>query len=736
MACAGAITSIVMTAVGSFIANGGLSEVFGSAPIGAAADGAGGFAAAAGTDVVQVVVPGAEAVVSMGSAQTTITAAQSLGSTSWYSELTNTLGAMKDSFIEFTGGMREAWNTMTTAPVAAGNEVFMQTVGTYGPATATFLKTVTETTFSTAINQGISWAGQTLGGTGNLIAGTLTGDPKVLGSLFSSADGYARTANSFINAAENAGNWLNKTYTSMENTITAGVDGVSKWFEGLGDDISKLGNTISWENLANLGSPGQLVANLENSGTLGPLYDRLGNIKVDPRTAQQLGVSVSNALLGRGELRLRDLGVDLNQIARQGANLPPGIQKEIYTQLTELTPGEVSQVKGILNNTQIAVQRGQDLLNPQKLFSSSASTLTTPIRTGSVGFRGIYTESGSVNPELNDLGDDLKGIIPDDLAVANAALSRSLQQVKGISTSGTQALATSISQLENLRDLPQIAGQEQYVTQGVIDYWKNYYGISSTDIPLATGANGQYVISDIIGFAAGYNTSLPLTDNVTLSENLVTNGAFDEFTKSQGIYETIQAFTIGTFGPVESMPGAADWTVTIPVGWAAAGTYGPFATDVEAFEDAWLNGIVPFTVLANVDIYNNFEDAKTVYSNDLTWQNQLGRETLNRERMSFNINEIKPSDQTAMSFGQSLPTYGTSTEFGGPAMWLERVTNAASLGGQSVIAAMREGRNQRRLDDAGLQSDTSVPTESPQYPGVLVPNTLTKEEANALVIRT
>jgi hypothetical protein len=625
--------------------------------------------------------------------------------------------------------------------VAAGNEVFMQTVGTYGKATASFLQSVTEGAYRTAINMAVTTAGQTLGGSASLVAGTLVGDPKALGSIFNAADAYAQTANSFINAAENAGNWLNKTFTSMENTITAGVNGVSSWFEGLGDDISKLGNTISWENLANLGSPGQLIANLENSGTLGPLYDKLGNIQIDPRTAQQLGVNITNALLNRGELRLRDLGIDLNQIARQGASLPAGIQKEIYTTLTTLTPTEVSQVKGILGNTQIAVQKGQDLLNPQKLFASSSSTLTTPIRTGSVGFRGIYTADGAVNPELDDLGENLKGIIPDDLAVTNAALGRSLQQIKGISQSGTDVLAANISQLENLRDLPLVADQSQYVTPGVIDFWKDYYGLySTTDLPLTTGNNGQYVLSDIIGWVAGYNSSLPLSENVTLSQSLVSQGAFDEFTQGQGIYETIQEFAAGTFGPVnvavDPMVDPPEWEVEIPAGWAAAGTYGPFSTSLEAFEDAWINGIVPFTVLANVDIVSNYPEGKAVFDNDTTWQNQYGREVLNRQRIDLIPENIVPTDQIAISFGQSLPNYGTNTEFGGPAMWLERVANASSLGGQAMIAAMREGRNQKRLSDAGLQADTAIPTEAPEYPGVLVPNTLTKQESDALVIRS
>jgi hypothetical protein len=69
-------------------------------------------------------------------------------------------------------------------------------------------------------------------------------------------------------------------------------------------------------------------------------------------------------------------------------------------------------------------------------------------------------------------------------------------------------------------------------------------------------------------------------------------------------------------------------------------------------------------------------------------------------------------------------------------MWLERVANFDNLGGQALVAAMREGRNQQRLDESGIKTDTALATEQPQFPGTLVPNTLTKQEADALVIRS
>jgi hypothetical protein len=740
MACSGAITSIVMTAAGSFIANGGLSEVFGSAPISSEL--------ASGSFNFSTTIFGDS---SFSSLSDTVAGAVGTTNTSWFGELSTTLGSMKESVIEFTAPMRDAWNTISTAPVAAGNEVFLSTVGTYGPKTAQFLSTVSTTAFNTALQQGITWAGQTIGGSGTLVASTLIGDPKKLGSIFSAAQSYTDTSNGYINAAKNGQNYLEKTFTSLDNTITAGITGVSNWADGLGDDIANLGETISWENLKNLGSPGQLMANLENTGNLGPMYEKLGNITVDTKTAQELGyraiTSAYSVATGARDnirltdvVRLSDLGVDLNTIARQGANLPPTLQKEIYNTLGTLTSTEVSQVKSLLNNTQQAVTQGQDLLNPQKLFNKSFTTLTTPIRTASVGFRAIYeNNTGSVNPELEFLGDDLKGIVPDDIAVTNGALSRSFLQIKGIQDTSTDRLAEAVTSMENLKDLPDLQTQQQYVTPGVIEFWENFYG-SDYDIQLNTGNNNSMVLCDIIGWAGGYNSGKPINDNNPLYDNLEAQGAFDEFTQNQGIYETIQEFTLGTFGPVNVAPDPMvdppEWEVEIPAGWAAAGVYGPFATSIEAFEDAWLNGIIPYTALANVDIYNNYSPAQTVYNNEITWQDQLGREYLNRQRMDLNVQDIQPSNNVAMSFAESLSTYGTQTYFGGPAMWLERVSNLNSLGGQSVIAAMREGRNAKRLSSAGLQQDGPINTEGLQYPGELAPNQYDEQEANDLVIRT
>jgi hypothetical protein len=740
MACAGALTSIIMTAVGAYLANGGAESIFGKAPVSSAATAAP-ITDAVTSGVTTIGSNGVPIVTSMGTAQGTVAATAATTSQTWYQSLTTTLGEMKDAVIEFTAPMREAWNTMSNAPVAAGNEVFMQTVGTYGKANALFLQSVTEGAFRTAIGASLQFAGQALGGTGDLVAGVITGDPKKLGTIFSAAQSYASIANQFINAAEQGAEYLDKTFTNLDNTITAGVDGVSKWFEGLGDDIAEWGNTVSWDNLANLGSPGQLLANLEFSGTLGPLYDKLADITISEETAQQLGFNILTAgyrnITGQQDgFTLRDLGVDLNTLAREGANLPPEIQKQIYEKLGELNPTEVAQVKSILGNTQNAVRSGQDLLDPKKLLARSYTTVTTPVRTASVGFRAIYeNDTGSVNPQLNNLGENLKGIIPDDLAIANAALARSLGQIKGIQGTGTDRFSDAVKNLETLKDLPLLQNQTTYLDPAVAEWWRQQYN-EDYGIKLGTGNLDTILLSDTIGYIAGYNSQKPLEENAPLLQQLNDEGAFDAFTQTNGIYDTIQGYSQGLFGPTEDPMSPGDWYITITAGYFEAGTYGPYTSAEEAFEDVWVETLIPAIVLENVSIMQNYQKAQTVYNNEIIWQDQIGREHLNRARIDLDALTVPPSNTTAINFGQSLPEIGKDTSFGGPAMFMERVVDFTTLGGQATIAAMREGRNLQRIADAGVQQDAPINTEGLEAPGDLVPSTYTESEANALVIRS
>lgn len=719
MACSGALTSLVLTAAGSYITNGGASSIFGSAPI-------------SGTGIG---IPNGLSTLS--------SSISSISSQSWFGDLQSTLGSMGNSVIGFTDSMKGSWANL----VGSGGNLFYDAIGSFGPSTSNLFSTVVGNTFTTALNTGTDWARSSLGGNiGGALTSGITGDPKIFGSIMSTASSFVGSSNQFINAATNGNFSLGSTFTSMNNAITGSFDGVSKWASGLGDDISKLGTTVDWSNLSNLGSPGQLIQNISNSagGVIGPLADKISStVSLDVNTAKQLGANlVKTVASGNNTFSLNDVGLNVNSLAVIGSNLPSTVQSQIYKALGDLTPTEVTQVKSVLNNTQSAVVGGQDLLNPQKLLNKSFMTLTTPLRTGSVGFRAIYeNESGSVNPEVDALGENLKGILPDDQAAANGALSRSLLQVSGISNSSTDVLADTVANLESLKDLPLIENQTEYVPEDVAQYWKDYYG-TQDGIQLATGTDGQYKLSDVIGFSAGINSSEQLSTNAQLFQQLQDNGAFDILTNDDGsssantgIYYVIQYFCDGTYGPTENPPLSGNFEVVIPAGVWGEGTY-TGSTATEAFEDAWNNGICPAMVTVMETIYNDNVEAQEATANSDTWTTQLGREYLNRQKMDFDATTVQAQDTTAISLAQNLHVYGQDTADGGAAEILERIVDTSTLGGQATIAAMREGRNLARLAEAQVGVSTPINTDGITEPATLSSGQYTEAEANAQVIRS
>jgi len=48
---------------------------------------------------------------------------------------------------------------------------------------------------------------------------------------------------------------------------------------------------------------------------------------------------------------------------------------------------------------------------------------------------------------------------------------------------------------------------------------------------------------------------------------------------------------------------------------------------------------------------------------------------------------------------------------GGASWFLESVASTSTLGGQAIVATMREARNQGRLQNAGIQTDIIVSSE-------------------------
>lgn len=712
MACKGSLTGSMLTAAGSFITNGSLPEVFGDSPL----------SSLAGVPVeVTDAITGETLSPTLN---TLVSSINDISSQDWFSDLGNTLTTMGGA--GFTDAMTEAWNSI---PNLADSGALTDAIGAFTGSANSILTEVTAG-LNDSLNFATDWASKTLGGTGSLVDGVLAGDPKKFGTILSTANGFVANANEMINGATNS-NFLGSTFTDLNNVVSGGLSGVNLNFGGFGEEIAKLGGTINLSNLDALGSPGEMLKNMSTQGTLGPMYDKLAAITVDPRVASQLGVNLVQ--VPSSSVSLGSLGLDLNTIAQQGANLPASIQEQVFREFENLNTIELAQVKNILNNTQEKIESGADLFDPTKLFPESFTTLTAPLKTASVGFRAIYVDdSGSVNQEFDRLGNSLSGIIPDNLAVANGALARSLGQIKNIAQSTPASLGTATQELETLKDLPLLENQDVYVPQAVQDYWTETYTVdTATNIELGTGTNGQLRLSDVIGFVAGYNSAAPLKQNATLLKQLQDNGDLDIFTQSQGVYDTIQRFCNGDFGPTNVPP----WTVTIPGGYVGAGTY-TGASSVEARENAWVNGIVP-AVRIIISSFSTNETAQIVVRNSTRWNQQLAREYLNQQKAdNADLTAVQASDDVAINLATSLPELGLDTAEGGSAELLERIVNFNSVGGQSVIGAMRQGRNQARLSAANIQDDAPIDTVGVTTQGTLLSGQYTASEAQSQIIKS
>lgn len=720
MSCGGGLTGLVMTAAGGMVTNGTLADTFGAAP----------FSSLAGAPLSL-----SDSLTGLTNfAPTLSTMVTGLAAISGAGAPLAGMGPMLSAIGSsgFTGNMLSAFNAIPT-DLGVGGGLFDAVAG-FAPSVNGLLTEVTggAGVLNDALKYAGDWSAQTLGGTFAGIGGEVLGAADKFGTILNTASSYVTSANQMINAATNS-TTIGSTFTGLNNIVSGSLAGVNLDFGGFGEEIAKLGNTVNLNNINNLGNPGQLLSNMAGQGTLGPLYSKLGNISIDSATIASLGGIASEA-----QTTLSRAGIDLNTFAQQGANLPVNVQKEIYNTLDTLDSTEVAQVKSILGNSQDLISKGTDLLDPKKLFPNSFETFTAPLRTASVGFRSIYeNETGSVNSQFDDLGEKLKGIVPDDVAVANGALSRSLGQVKNISQTNTADLGTALSSLETLKDLDLLENQDTYVTEGVRNYWIENFGVdSNTGVTLATGNAGQLKLSDVIGFAAGFNSAAPITKNSQLLEEMNTAGELTAITGSQGIYDTVNKFCAGDFGPegVGSEP-YTEYEVVITAGYVGAGTY-TGDTSTEAYENAWINGIVPAikTILAS---YTSNTRAQEIMTNSERWNQQLAREYLNQSKIdNADLTAVRASEDVAINLALNLPNLGNDTAEGGAAEILERVVDFSSLGGQATIAAMREGRNLQRLADANIQQDAPIDTTGIQDPGNFVTSTYTAQQAKDQLIKS
>lgn len=496
------------------------------------------------------------------------------------------------------------------------------------------------------------------------------------------ADSYVIVTNQLINSAVNANDSSAvATYTTQDNTVTGGLSQVTLAFEAFGQDLAALGSAIDLENLNNLGSPQALLKQIYS---------------------QTYGSAELNTALNA-------VGIDQAIINNIGTITMTDVQqKAAFDVMTKITGSALAQILILLRVTTKDLTNLSELLNPVKMFPNSFNTLTAPT---TQGLRGIYiNSSGAVNSNLETIlpssvlvplqgrntqntYSQLRKIIPPDWALANKALQAGLEQVTAIFNSTLPALSTAVVGLESNKGLNLINALTSPLPASV----SNFY---STTYATGTGTNGTLLLADVIGTAGGWvvNGELPAATSVITTLNSA--GQLSTLTSgTNGVFTVMQNAINGVYGLAP---------VTIPMGLPGVGTYDDIDLAFTGPGNVSGIGLIPaaYSLIGTIVANNtaNVTIANAAWSNiaaQITLQNQLQSQA----GIDF-ANLVVGSVPNGLV--SSLSSYGLDTTEGGSAWFFESVANVSTLGGQAIIATMREARNQELLQNAGVGTNIIV----------------------------
>jgi hypothetical protein len=308
----------------------------------------------------------------------------------------------------------------------------------------------------------------------------------------------------------------------------------------------------------------------------------------------------------------------------------------------------------------------------------------------------------------------LSKIIPPDQALACKAMSVSLQQVKNIDTLSLPQLAAAFVNTVTTKDLDQINALTTAVPPDVAQFYTDYYATG-------TGTGNTLVLTDLLGAAVGVTYIDQLNNVVTTINSLNSLGALANLTT---IYTRMENTVNGVYGNAVTGP------VVIPAGYGN-GTY----TNADV---AFSTALISNAVVEIGNIVTAYPTQTTSLNTEFdTMAQKIISETDNLTLATIDIAELTTDDRSpVMSFVESLPEYGVNKEENGPTWFLEQVADLTTLGGQAIVACLREGQNLAILNNVGIGVDTNIPSEpsSPSPVANLIPATYTESQAANLVV--
>jgi hypothetical protein len=177
---------------------------------------------------------------------------------------------------------------------------------------------------------------------------------------FLNLDGFISQSNRAIMTLRNSINFLDGTYSNMNDLISADVTGVSLSTQAFGQDLINLGKAIDLSSINTFGLPSSLLQCLYNNNAL----------------TEALVLSLLAAGLSNDEV---------NQISKKEITATKLQEQKIYGAFLVIVGNNLKNILKILGCKTRNIFRLSDLVNVQKMFPISYTSLTVPIYNTSPG---------------------------------------------------------------------------------------------------------------------------------------------------------------------------------------------------------------------------------------------------------------------------------------------------------------------------------------------------------------
>ena len=497
--------------------------------------------------------------------------------------------------------------------------------------------------------------------------------------------GYVSTMNQYINSAVNGSELSVQTFSSMDALMSGNITAVNKFTQEFGQDLLNTGKVYSFDDLSKLGTPQSLLTTLASTNMLTTISTEM---QVQDLDAQQIQDAIND---------------------NPDSEMRATIQKRSYDVFTTVTGKKLSDILIVLGVKTENITALSDLLDITKMFPNSYTTMTS-LNSGAL--ENIYT-NGAISQYVADITTNNVLVMPDDIAKANLAFGISLQQIKNIHNLTPQALADQALAIETNNGLDEITSLTSALPADTTTFY-------TSTMSGGTAVDGTYYVTDGVGSVTG----IPHVANFETINTIITdfenNGDLQELNNIFDVINDLITLT-GSVQLTNNDPFNEEELI-IENGYPAGGTVPPGIIYNNKTAEMIQLQIEADAAVATLETNYPTEvaNANTAYQDSIDHV-VLEQQTLLEADVDFAT--TRSTRDTILSFAANLHSFGTRTDKGDMAEILEAVVDTSTRGGQAIIGAMREGRNLKKLADAGIATDNKIDdTPSVTLPGNIAPS--------------